>query len=183
MAELASYIPAIAYYAIAAIGSVSIGYLILRLSAPDARLLDDEHKLGYGALAGLAIVIISVLLDAMVTSWHSVLAAKGAFPLAFVVTTAASFAGLRTWFSLTASQNSTVVGLPLHPEINYEPQQRILDDAPELSLEKVEVEVSLPEKGRSVKDVSFEDLYVSLSEAEKAEKRRRDIEKLLGASI
>jgi hypothetical protein len=179
MPELAASAAAIAYYAITAVGSVSVGYLLLRLAAPDSRLLDEEHKLGYGAIAGLAIVVIAVLLDALITSWESVLLARGAFPFAFVLTSAASFVGLRIWFALTPSE-TTMVSLPMHPEFQSTPSQNILDDALELNLERVEVEVTLPQKGRAVKDVSFEDLYVGLSEAEKAEKRRKSMEKLLG---
>ncbi len=178
MPELAASAAAIAYYAIAAVGSVSVGYMLLRMAAPDSRLLDEEHKLGYGALAGLAIVVIAVLLDSLLTSWESVLAAKGAFPLAFAATAIVSFVGLRLWFVLSPSETTTV-GLPLHPEFAGQ-EPGILDDAPQLNLERIEVEVTLPKKGRAVKDVSFEDLYAGLSEAEKAERRRKSIEKLLG---
>ena len=178
MAELATSAAAIAYYAIAAVGSVSIGYLVIRMAAPDSRLLDEEHKLGYGALAGLAMVIVAVLLDALLTSWDSVLAAKGAFPLAFVLAAAGGYGGLRAWLAFTQSETAEVA-LPMHPQISG--SAHILDDAAELSLERVEVEVTLPEKGRSVKDMSFEDLYVNLSEEEKAMRRRKSIEKLLGA--
>ena len=82
MAELEIVAVAL-YYLYALFGSVSFGYLVLRLTYPEVRVFTDKEKLGASALIGYFMVIMAVVLDVLISGFGQVAVANGFMSLFF----------------------------------------------------------------------------------------------------
>ncbi|MFH0986420.1 MAG: hypothetical protein V1911_00055, partial [Candidatus Micrarchaeota archaeon] len=76
------------FYIIAFFGSVSFGYLIVRFSLPDVRMLPTQLKMGLAGFAGFIVFIISFIASSFVGGGAYMFMAMGMitlFVLAFLV--------------------------------------------------------------------------------------------------
>jgi len=106
----------IAYYAFLLLGSVSMGYILLRLTYPDIRVASRERKLGYAGLAGAGVTLAAAATDFLLSP-TAFLSATSTFPIIFVLFSIAGFFGLKT-FSLVFTPKFVVVGIPSsQPEV------------------------------------------------------------------
>ncbi len=173
---------AVAYYTATALGSVSLGYAVIRLAHPETRLLDDEHKLGYSAITGFAIVAAALVLDSAVTSPDRVLQAKGVFPFMLAATAVAGFVSLKAWLAMHAPKVA-IIGVPLHERIEEKHFQKPEKTGESLAqaVERREdlKQVEAPRKRGGVEELSFAELYASLGEEQTAAKRRKTLEEIL----
>ncbi|MFH1107141.1 MAG: hypothetical protein V1787_04565 [Candidatus Micrarchaeota archaeon] len=101
----------IAFYAYFGLGSVAVGYLLLRLSYPEVRTMDFNQRLGVSALSGLLLAAAAFAIDYSYDA-SEVMARQGFFPLVLFLLFLAAFAVLKIYFVLSQSQFLTV-GIPL----------------------------------------------------------------------
>jgi len=114
MAELAavlSIVAALSYYVLFLVGSVSLGYLIVRLSYPEVRTFSNQKKLGQSATLGAAIVFAAVVVEYL-PGMLGIADFSGFLPTIVVVFSFITFAGLQLFFHFSASQYLTI-GIPV----------------------------------------------------------------------
>ena len=68
---------ALLYVIFLALGSISIGYFLVRFAYPEVRVFSPEEKLGASALAGLLIAVLAIGADVVVNGVEAVLSGKG----------------------------------------------------------------------------------------------------------
>ncbi len=109
------------YYGLYLFGAGSIGYLLVRLSYPDVRLLDKDTKLGVSVVLGFFIMCISLAFE-----WVAGYAAEfglaghdypGLMPLFSCVLVVLTFGIMKVYF-LVNSPRMLTVGLPIHSASN-----------------------------------------------------------------
>ncbi|MFH0835128.1 MAG: FYVE zinc finger domain-containing protein [Candidatus Micrarchaeota archaeon] len=99
------------YYLYLILGSVSLGYLLLRLNYPDVRLFSQRKKLAYSLGVGAAIVVLSIAADFALSGGGAVAAAAG-FAATFVfVFVLAAFLAVKA-AAMAAKPDYVVVGIP-----------------------------------------------------------------------
>ncbi len=76
---------AIAYYLALMFGAVTFGYVVLSFSLPMFSQFEKEERLGYSTIAGIALVLLAIVLDAIVFGFENAVRAKGFFPLWLLV--------------------------------------------------------------------------------------------------
>lgn len=96
------------YYLYGLFGSVSFGYLVLRLGYPDARVFSDEEKLGASALVGFLMFMIAVVLDVVVSGVDRVAVASGFSASAFLVVMIFFMVAFKLYFSSNPVETRTV---------------------------------------------------------------------------
>ncbi|MFH0922870.1 MAG: hypothetical protein V1811_02310, partial [Candidatus Micrarchaeota archaeon] len=104
-----------AYYAFVLLGSVSFGYILLRLTYPDIRVGSREQKLGFSGLAGAGVVLAAVAVDYLLSP-TAFLAASGLFPIIAFLFLLAGFFGLKTIMAVF-SPKFLVVGVPASQQV------------------------------------------------------------------
>ena len=102
---------AAAFYAFALAGSVSVGYLAIRTAFPEFRSLLPEEKLGYSALLGGFIVVVSAAVDAATAGMGKFFSASGGFPAIAFVVSAGVFVCLFA-YSKTSKRDFVSVAVP-----------------------------------------------------------------------
>ncbi|MBU1197220.1 hypothetical protein KJ765_01775 [Candidatus Micrarchaeota archaeon] len=121
MADLSGW--SIAYYAYFALGSVALGYLLLRLTYPEVRLFDLNLKMGVSAISGFLIAIAAFIVDYVYNS-ADVVTRQGLFPLVFFLLIIGAFGVLKLYFLIFQS-NFLTVGIPMaSSSIAFVPQHR-----------------------------------------------------------
>ncbi|MBI5636222.1 hypothetical protein HY993_04640, partial [Candidatus Micrarchaeota archaeon] len=65
------------------------GYLALSFSIPSFSQFEKEERLGYSTIAGIALVLLALVLDAIAFGFENALRAKGFFPIWLLVLAAA----------------------------------------------------------------------------------------------
>jgi len=112
-----SFASAALYYGMYFLGAGSIGYLLVRLSYPDIRLLDKDAKLGVSAILGFFIMCVSFAVE-----WVAGRAAdfglglhsyQGLMPLFSCVLVVVTFGIMKVYFFVNSPRMLTV-GLPIH---------------------------------------------------------------------
>lgn len=105
----------IAYYAWIALGSVSIGYLVLRITVPEVRTRTEEEKLGASAVLGALIAVLAMVLDGALFGWAEFNAVHGFTVSLVVLTTVLAFALLKLYV-ISFPPKFLTVGVPLSPK-------------------------------------------------------------------
>jgi len=112
-----SFALAALYYGMYLLGAGSIGYLLVRLSYPDIRLLDKDAKLGVSAILGFFIMCVSIAVE-----WVAGHAAdfglglasyQGLMPVFSCVLVIITFGIMKVYFFVNSPRMLTV-GLPIH---------------------------------------------------------------------
>jgi len=112
-----SFASAALYYGMYLLGAGSIGYLLVRLSYPDIRLLDKDAKLGVSAILGFFIMCVSIAVE-----WAAGHAAdfglglssyQGLMPLFSCLLIIVTFGIMKVYFFVNSPRMLTV-GLPIH---------------------------------------------------------------------
>ncbi|PIT85106.1 hypothetical protein COU36_05195 [Candidatus Micrarchaeota archaeon CG10_big_fil_rev_8_21_14_0_10_59_7] len=99
------------YYIYLVLGSVSLGYLLLRLNYPDVRLFSQRKKLLYSLGAGAAIVVLSIAADFALSGGGAAGSVAG-FALTFVfVFVLAAFLAVKV-AAMAAKPDYVMVGIP-----------------------------------------------------------------------
>jgi|GEM_PF-1633248 len=105
------------YYGMYFLGAGSIGYLLVRLSYPDIRLLDKDAKLGVSAILGFFIMCVSFAIEwaaghasDLGIGMHSY---QGLMPLFSCVLVVVTFCIMKVYFFVNSPRMLTV-GLPIH---------------------------------------------------------------------
>ncbi|VVB67752.1 Uncharacterised protein [Candidatus Norongarragalina meridionalis] len=99
------------YYLYLIAGSVSLGYLLLRLNYPDVRLFSQRKKLTYSLGVGAGIVVLSLAADFVLAGGGAVAAAAG-FAVTFVfIFVLAAFLAVKV-AAMAAKPDYVVVGIP-----------------------------------------------------------------------
>jgi len=105
------------YYGLYLFGAGSIGYLLVRLSYPDIRLLDKDAKLGISAILGFFIMCVSLAFE-----WSAGHAGEfglglhsfqGLMPLFSCILVVLTFGIMKVYFFVNSPRMLTV-GLPIH---------------------------------------------------------------------
>ncbi|MBI5229671.1 hypothetical protein HY991_06185 [Candidatus Micrarchaeota archaeon] len=65
--ETLSVIAIAVYFLFLAVGSVSFGYMVLRITYPDVRVLPNDKRLGASGILGVVIVSVSFAIDAFIS--------------------------------------------------------------------------------------------------------------------
>ncbi len=107
----------IAFYAYFGLGSVAVGYLLLRLTFPEVRTMDFNQRLGISALSGVLLSAAAFAIDYSFDA-ADVMQRQGFFPLVLFLLLLASFAVLRIYFALAQSPFLTI-GIPLTTPISF----------------------------------------------------------------
>ncbi len=109
------------YYGMYLLGAGSIGYLVVRLSYPDIRLLDKDAKLGVSAILGFFIMCISFCVEWLAghaadfgLGMHSY---QGLMPLFSCILVVVTFGIMKLYFFVNSPRMLTV-GLPIHSASN-----------------------------------------------------------------
>jgi len=100
------------YYAGISLGSLSLGYLVLRLTVPEVRVRTEEEKLGASAVLGAVISLTAMVLDGSLFGWGQFAIAQGFTIPLMVVTTFATFLLFKAYVVMFPPQFLTV-GVPL----------------------------------------------------------------------
>jgi len=112
-----SFALAALYYGMYLLGAGSIGYLLVRLSYPDIRLLDKDAKLGVSAILGFFIMCVSITVE-----WVAGHAAdfglglasyQGLMPVFSCILVIITFGIMKVYFFVNSPRMLTV-GLPIH---------------------------------------------------------------------
>ncbi|HIH20751.1 TPA: hypothetical protein HA244_05785 [Candidatus Micrarchaeota archaeon] len=103
----------VAYYLFLLVGGVGLGYFILRLTSPNARLYQPGRKLAVSALYGFALFAIGLGFD-YYFSQENFLNAKGILPITVFATLIASLIILKIK-NLIFKPKFTEVGVPVQP--------------------------------------------------------------------
>jgi hypothetical protein len=105
------------YYGLYVLGAGSVGYLLVRLSYPDVRLLDKDAKLGVSAVLGFFIMCVGLALE-----WAAGRASdfgfglqsyQGLMPLLSFLLVLLTFGIMKVYFFVNSPRMLTV-GLPIH---------------------------------------------------------------------
>lgn len=105
------------YYGMYLLGAGSIGYLIVRLSYPDVRLLDKDTKLGVSAILGFFVMCVSFAVEWVAghaadfgLGLHSY---QGLMPMFSCLLVVVTFGIMKLYFLMNSPRMLTV-GLPIH---------------------------------------------------------------------
>lgn len=93
-------------------GSVTIGYLLLRLTFPDIRLLTTEVKLGSAGISGALLTISAFIVDYLFEGSLNVLEGTGTYPIILFLLFALSFVFMKLYFIFSRPEYLTV-GVPI----------------------------------------------------------------------
>ncbi|MFH1442542.1 MAG: zinc ribbon domain-containing protein [Candidatus Micrarchaeota archaeon] len=105
------------YYAYFTAGSVTLGYLLLRLTYPEVRLLSTEQKLGNAAVSGALLAIASLAVDFFYDGQLEVLSGNGTYPIIVFLLFLLSFVFMKLYFVFSKPEYLTV-GVPFQNPIN-----------------------------------------------------------------
>lgn len=123
------------YYGFVMVGSISFGYLVLRLSYPDVRLFTKERKLGASAVIGFLLVLASILIDYSIDG-NAVVTPNGFLPLIFFLLVSLVLAISRVYF-MTRKSEYIQVAIPVKDDTVEEKKEEVLppeikgDEVPE----------------------------------------------------
>ena len=106
----------LAYYAWIALGSISLGYLVLRLTVPEVRVRTEEEKLGASAILGAVISLSAMVMDGNLFGWGRFALAQGFTLPLMVVTTTATFLLFKIYVVLFPPKFLTV-GVPMPKQV------------------------------------------------------------------
>jgi len=112
-----SFASAALYYGMYLLGAGSIGYLLVRLSYPDVRLLDKDAKLGVSAILGFFIMCVSIAFEWV--AGHAadfglgLVSYQGLMPVFSCVLVIITFGIMKVYFFVNSPRMLTV-GLPIH---------------------------------------------------------------------
>ncbi|MBI5224753.1 zinc ribbon domain-containing protein [Candidatus Micrarchaeota archaeon] len=108
---------AIAYYIYFIVGSVTLGYLLLRLTFPDLRLQSNEYKSGAGAVAGGLLALVSLGIDYIYDGKLEVLLGNGVYPIVLFMVFLLTFVFLKLYVMFSKPDFLTI-GVPMQGTIN-----------------------------------------------------------------
>ncbi|MFH1751208.1 MAG: hypothetical protein ABH863_06010 [Candidatus Micrarchaeota archaeon] len=93
-------------------GSVSLGYLLMRLTYPEVRTLSHELKLGVAGISGALLAVASLAIDYAYDGSLAVLEGNGVYPIIMFVMFLLSFVALKMYFMFSRPEFLTV-GMPI----------------------------------------------------------------------
>lgn len=105
--SLLSYI----YYAFFVVGSVTLGYLLLRLAFPEVRTMDKNAKLGAAGISGALLAVAAFAIDYAYDGSLEVLSGNGIYAMILFVLFLLSFVALKLYFMFSRPDFLTV-GVP-----------------------------------------------------------------------
>ncbi len=146
--DLLSY----AFYAFYIAGSVTLGYLLLRLTYPEIRLLPLEQKLGTGVVSGAMMTISALTIDFFYDDKLEVLGGNGIYPIIAFMLFLLSFVFLKLYFIFSKPEFLTV-GVPVDRPISIQITKTL--DRPEQEKEVYERIVG-NRQGSDIRDKSGE---------------------------
>lgn len=129
----------VVYYLWIAVGSVSLGYLVLRVTVPEVRARLPEEKLGASVVLGLISVLVAMVLDGAIYGWGRFMAAQGFLPGMLVLTTVVAFALLKAYVILFPPKFLTV-GVPIQKPLSAAEVRALERAAQEEAIEVPKVE-------------------------------------------
>lgn len=110
---MADLIVTLLFYAFCLAGSVTTGYVLLRLTYPDVRTMEYNQKLGASAAAGAAILIISLAVCALAFDVNSIIELTSPLFLVTSIIFALSFVSLKAYFTFLNPQKYVTVAVPM----------------------------------------------------------------------
>ena len=113
---------AIAFYTYFIVGSVTLGYLLLRLTFPDLRLASNEYKSGAGAVAGGLLALVSLGIDYIYDGKLEVLLGNGVYPIVLFMVFLLTFVFLKLYVMFSKPDFLTI-GVPTQSTINIKFQR------------------------------------------------------------
>jgi hypothetical protein len=128
------------YYLFVVAGSITLGYLVLRMGYAEVRTFSREERLGLAAVVGGVLALVAFVIDAIVSSPEMFLAAKGyAATIMFALLGVFLFA-FKLYFNRTG--RFMTIGIPFgkppakqSPQVPGVPAQRQGSMRPETSLD------------------------------------------------
>ncbi|NUN11478.1 hypothetical protein HUU53_02435 [Candidatus Micrarchaeota archaeon] len=135
MVEVLVLLSAGLYYLVFLLGSVSLGYFVLRNSFPDVRLLQKQEKVGLAAIVGLVAVMAALIVDFMFSGQDAFLIGRGSFPVFVGVMLSVSFLLMRVWFNFVKPR-VLVIGVPAGKPKKKNELLKIVDELKTESTEK-----------------------------------------------
>ncbi len=179
------------FYAFTLLGSVSLGYLVLRFVYPEIRTFDKKEKLLTAFVVGAAITLTALVIDYALTGARVLNLDSFSMPLVFL-TSGFYFVALRTYF-LYASSTSGVatIGVPI-PSISLSVPQ--LPKLPKLSKKEEKKEPGAPvaveaktvveqEMKKVEKRISEELKKEKKAELDKLEEEKKELEQKLSQAV
>ncbi len=101
------------FYIFMLIGSISLGYLVLRFVYPEIRTFDNKQKITTVLVVGIAIILTTFAIDYAISGQRVLILDSFSMPLTFL-TTGLYFLVLRTYFLYSSSAKEfTTVGVPI----------------------------------------------------------------------
>ncbi len=110
---MADLIVTLLFYAFCLAGSVTTGYVLLRLTYPDVRTMEHNQKLGASAAAGAAILIISLAVCALAFDVNSIIELTSPLFLVTSIIFTLSFVSLKAYFTFLNPQKYVTVAVPI----------------------------------------------------------------------
>ncbi len=107
------------YYAFFIAGSVTIGYLLLRLTYPEVRTMNYQEKLGSAGISGTLLTAVALFIDYIYDGSLEVLAGNGVYPIILFMLFLLSFVILKLYFQLSRPDFLTV-GVPVNDTVRIE---------------------------------------------------------------
>lgn len=109
--DMLEWLASVLYYLFVTAGSVTLGYLVLRLGYADVRTFSKEERLGLAAVVGFAAALLSFLSDAVLASPEKFVAAEGYTTILLFAWAGVFFLAFKLYFHRT--KGFLVVGVPL----------------------------------------------------------------------
>lgn len=110
---MADLIVTLLFYAFCLAGSVTTGYVLLRLTYPDVRTMEHNQKLGASAAVGAAILIISLAVCALAFDVNSIIELTSPLFLVTAIIFTLSFVSLKAYFTFLNPQKYVTVAVPI----------------------------------------------------------------------
>ncbi|MFA5247331.1 MAG: hypothetical protein WC408_05580, partial [Candidatus Micrarchaeia archaeon] len=104
-----SFAIGIIYYLFYFFGAGSIGYLLVRITYPDIRILDKDAKLGISAILGFIIMVIACAGEYV----FGLFFLQGLMPLLSMIIVLVTFGIMKVYFFVNSPRMLTI-GLPVH---------------------------------------------------------------------
>lgn len=110
---MADLIVTLLFYAFCLAGSVTTGYVLLRLTYPDVRTMEYNQKLGASAAAGAVMLIISLAVCAIAFDVNSIIELTSPLFLVTSIIFTLSFVSLKVYFTFLNPQKYVTVAVPI----------------------------------------------------------------------